>query len=192
MCDITGILNCDTSAPGVAQTFHIIPAEEILTQPGSKYDASPGTAVVGDKKRYNAAFTYVPTSKKGYWRKFKAIIGSGKGDQALVGEGGSAGFENGFAFKLSGNDAEVREFADSLVECSKCGGVLVAIENPETGDRDIIGNLAFPAVLKAANLSTGEGVAKSARESTFTIAATNGKTKMIYPKTLALNITPNP
>ncbi len=193
MCDFANYNNCAPTQSGTTRYVYAIPAEEVISFPQSKAILGPPASVVaGDTKRLGGPFQYVTTTKKGFWRKIKIVIMSGKVDQNMVGEGATAGIESMFAFKLADDSAEARELADQFIDCSKCDGFFFAVENPESGDRDIIGTTAFPAVLKTLGMTSGEGVGKAARESTFVVSSLSGKAAMVYPKALALNTTPNP
>ena len=191
MAGITAIAsNCVAESPGVVRILKFIPCDELTAEPKTLYELTPSTATTAvDKKTIGEIFAY--KNNAAYFRNIEVAINTPMGKSDSVGEGGAMGFENGVDFSITNDSAATRQFADELVELSRCGcGVVVLLQNPDNGNFDKIGEFSRPATVKAINGSTGDKVGGSPREYKFSLSALSGKTPKIYPSTLAVRVAP--
>jgi hypothetical protein len=194
MCNLSSVVvNCDNiSAPGNAIDLYFTPAEELTGYPLTRFETLDTNNTAADKKTLNTAFAFVATTKIGYFRRVKAVLNSPITNSTLQGDGGAAGFENKLDFEIADDGAEARLFADDLAACKRCGdGVVVLVKNPDTGHFTVIGTRDRPAVLMAADLTSGDKPGGTARGSKFTVSAVAKNTPHIYPSNLTLKVVAN-
>lgn len=174
--------------PGTLIEFYYAPSCELTGFPQTRAEVNAGTDP-GDTKILDEPFDFsnAPTGQ-GYWRKAKLLVDTGEVRDVLEGELGGQGFKSSINGFIVGTDAEHLEFADCLVNYS---GQLVCMLADIQGNYRVLGNDKRPAMVEAAEGTTGIQVGDR-RGFAYTFSAFTGKTAPIYDaETHAIEVTPN-
>lgn len=191
MCEIkTLAINCgEPNPPGLRTKMRFIPAKELTGFPKTKDKMTPAGTAVGDTVTLGEVFTYVTTPGKGYWRELDVLVDTGGLNSKTIGEIGGKSFQNtikGFLPLAESSRAAILEWNQCMANAC-----LVCAVQDRTDRWLIVGRDNDPAHIEEIDTNFGEKQGDRAG-SAFSIKSMDGSVPLLYPDTLAFDLTPNP